>query len=181
MKKAISVMLTFVILSLPMFTSLSAQETDSNVNSFSVLEARFLNMLNHSDVYGNDFDSVEDIVHCSVTALVKCDVNKGKEYISENIVNSYLYNMYGFTIDDFSQINKAFPQREGYIYVLPRGYELYNHTAVNLKLNKDGSFTFITTLEITSHDRTVEKLTCETIFIENTASQLGYNIVNSTF
>ena len=42
-----------------------------------VLEARFLNMLNHSFAYGEDLGSVEALVNCSVAAL--CNMDGGAE------------------------------------------------------------------------------------------------------
>ena len=56
--KIITVMLTFIIMSLSVFSGFSsAEESESKPNQTKVLEARFLNMLNHSYVYGEDFNS----------------------------------------------------------------------------------------------------------------------------
>lgn len=143
-----------------------------------VLEARFLNMLNHSFVYDSDFDTVEDIVNSSVAALL--DMRTEDEmFINENVVADYVYNMYGVEIEDFSDINADFPKLDGYVFVLPRGYSLYNHEMVSSVVNEDGSFTVTTSVRISTHDNGEYIESCTTLFVANPDSQFGYNIIYS--
>ncbi|MBQ6847741.1 MAG: hypothetical protein IJO62_02350 [Clostridia bacterium] len=179
--KAVAVMLTFVILSLPTFSNFtSAEEIEApKFDTNKVLETRFLNMLNHSFVYGEDFAVLEEIVNNSVVALLDKRDTVDDSYIDENIVNGYLYDMYGFKIVDFSKINPQFDYKEGYVYILPRGFAIYEHSAVCITENKDGTYTFVTDVNIKTHDSCEENLTAKTIFVKNPDSVFGYNIVIS--
>lgn len=182
MKKAISVMLAFVIMSLPMFSNLSAVEVEDvpKIDNTQVLSTRFLNMLNHNFVYGNDFEDLEKIVNNSVIALLDYRDSNDDSYIAQDTVNSYLYDMFGFKIDDFSLINEEFGYKEGFVYILPRGFELYEHKAISLSQNEDLTYTFVTDVTIKTHDGCEEDLTATTLFVENPTSAFGFNIVTST-
>jgi len=136
-------------------------------------------MLNHNYVYDDAIYSYEDMVNDSVIALLDMREDENSSYISQDIVNDYLYDMYGVTIDDFSEINKDFPNKEGYVFILPRGFSEYHHEAVNISENEDGTFTFVTRVTINNHDSESQELTCETLFVKNEASVFGYNIVYS--
>lgn len=144
-----------------------------------ILEARFLNMLNHSYAYDGDFDSVEALVNQSVTALLSVRDAENEAYISEAAVFDYLFNMYGVEIADFSEINAGFPKKEGYVYIIPRGYAQLTHTAESITENEDGSFTFKTSVKIEAHDGEPYFDTCETLFVKNEESSFGFNIISS--
>ena len=181
--KIIAVMLTFVIMSLPVFSNLSAAEVENQppVDINKVLETRFLNMLNHNYVYGEDFEDLEKIVNNSIIALLEQRDFENEDYISETIVNGYLNDMYGFEIADFSQINRDFDYQEGFVYIIPRGFTRYEHKAVAIKTNEDGTYTFTTLVTIRTHDGCSETLTSETLFAKNSSSVFGFNIVSSYF
>ena len=115
-----------------------------------VLESRFLNMLNHSFVYNDDFYSVDSLVNSSMPALLDLRDSEDDSYIKEIYVADYLYNMYGIEIADLSEVNYEFGKKDGYIYIVPMGFEVYNHSIVNITENDDGSFTVKTKVEISS-------------------------------
>ncbi len=144
-----------------------------------VLNSRFLNMLNHSFVYDTDFDSVEDIVNSSMPALLDLRDSEDDSYISQALVSDYVFNMYGIVIDDYSGINSAFPQREGYVFILPRGYSVYTHEIVSAVQNEDGSYTVETNVTVSTHDSASLTQKCETLFVPNADSQFGFNIIYS--
>lgn len=144
-----------------------------------ILQARFLNMLNHSFVYGEDFNTVQDIVNNSVLALLDMRDAENDSYIAENIVADYVFDMYGIEITDFSEINPMFEQKEGYVFILPRGYSLYSHEMVSVTENEDGSFTVVTNVTVSSHDSEDFTETCTSLIIENKASAFGYSIISS--
>ncbi|MGI6280104.1 MAG: hypothetical protein ACOYJS_06050 [Acutalibacteraceae bacterium] len=179
--KAISVMLISAILSLVSFSNFSAANVTepAAASENKVLESRFLNMLNHNYVYNDSFNSLEEIVNDSVIALLDMRDREDDSFVADYIVNAYLYDMYGITIDDFSAINPTFPQKEGYVFIIPRGYSLYDHEAISLNKNEDGTYTFITKVTIRTHDGSVAVLQAETLFVKNPASKFGYNIVFS--
>ena len=146
-----------------------------------VLESRFLNMLNHSFVYNDDFYSVDALVNSSMPALLDLRDSEDDSYIKEIYVADYLYNMYGIEIADLSEVNSEYGKKDGYIYIVPMGFEVYNHSIVNITENDDGSFTVNTKVEISSHDGIVSTEICESLFIQNEDSLFGYNILYSEF
>lgn len=179
--KLVSIILVFLFASLPLYSSICAAEPAFNntIDNQKVLETRFLNMLNHNYVYNDSFQSLEEIVNNSVIALLEYRDNENEDYISQAVVNSYLYDMYGITISSFSEINSGFPQKNGFVYILPRGYSLYEHEAVSLEKNEDGTFTLKTKVTVSTHDASNYTYDAETIFVKNEKSLFGYNIVNS--
>lgn len=181
--KIVAVMLIFVIMSLPVFSNLSAAEIESEpeIDNSKVLETRFLNMLNHNYVYDDDFDDLEKIVNNSIIALLEQRDSENEDYISSEIVNSYLFDMFGFNIDDFSQINKEFGYRDGFVYIIPRGFAKYEHKPVTIKTNEDGTYTFTTLVTIRTHDGCTEEVFVESLFAKNESSIFGFNIVSSCF
>lgn len=143
-----------------------------------VLEARFLNMLNHSFAYGEDLGSVEALVNCSVAALFNMDGGAEESFIKENRVEDYMYNMYGVEAENVSSINAEYPHKDGYVYIIPRGYTVYKHTIDSVMLNEDGSYTVTTLVNIDSHDGE-ENGKAVTLFVKNSDSQFGFNIISS--
>ena len=157
-----------------------ADTADTAPDAAKVLETRFLNMLNHNYVYGEAFYSVEDIVNYSMPALLDLREEDGS-YIKSEYVSDYVYNMFGIEITDFSDINADFEQRDGYVFILPRGYEVYKHSVISVTANEDGTYTVKTEVEVATHDGSSATEICETLFVRNTQSQFGFNIVHSNF
>ena len=144
----------------------------------AVLKARFLNMLNHNFAYNEAFNSVEELANCSVLALFDLRDSGDEAFIAETYVETYLYNMNGVETDGLSDINEGFPHKDGYVYIIPRGFSIYRHSIDSVTLNEDGSYTVITSVEINSHDGG-ETVKAKTLFIKNSDSDFGYNIVSS--
>lgn len=151
---------------------------DSSVNS-KVLESRFLNMLNHNFVYGEDFNSVDAIVNDSVLALLDMRENPEDEFLPENIVYDYILDMYGVEISDFSLVNSEKASKQGYVYIIPRGYSEYKHSIISVGENEDGSYTVKTKTVISSHDGDDCVDYCTTLFVKNPNSRFGFNIISS--
>ena len=151
--------------------------SSQNADKEKVLEARFLNMLNHSYAYDEELASVEDLVNCAVTALcVSGDIDDS--FIEQSRVEDYLYNMYGVEVENLSSVNADFPKKDGYVYIIPRGYTVYKHTIESVRLNEDGSYTVTTNVTLDSHDGDGEGKAV-TLFVENSDSQFGFNIISS--
>lgn len=141
-----------------------------------VLETRFLNMLNHSFVYNDAFYSDKELVENAVLALL----DKAEEsYLEEFYLSDYLLNMYGKNYQSFEFLDEVLTEKEGYVYIAPSGYSVYNHKIVSLTDNSDGSYTVISDVEISNMDGSVESLVCETVFLEAEDSAFGYNIMYS--
>lgn len=184
MKKGILSITALAVVLLISFTSLTvkpaANATEKKpavtVSEEKALGARFLNMLNHNFVYNNEFESVYEMTACSEVALL----DKAEDgYIKQSLIAGYLYNMYGVENADFAAVTKDFPQRENYVYVIPRGFSVYKHSAPVITENEDGSYTVVTDVEISSHDSDVETAKATTLFVKNENSAFGFNIISS--
>lgn len=186
MKRKYFVCLSLVLLMLTSSSviALKPAETSDNrpavqaADTDKVLEARFLNMLNHSFAYGEDLGSVEALVNCSVAALCNMDGGAEESFMDETRVKDYLYNMYGVEVENLSSVNAEFPKKDGYVYIIPRGYTVYKHTVDSVMLNEDGSYTVTTLVNIDSHDGE-ENGRAVTLFVKNSDSQFGFNIISS--
>ena len=184
MKKGILSITALAVVLLISFTSLTvkpaANATEKKpavtVSEEKALGARFLNMLNHNFVYNDAFESVYEMTACSEVALL----DKAEDgYIKQSLLAGYLYNMYGVENADFAAVTKDFPQRENYVYVIPRGFSVYKHSAPVITENEDGSYTVVTDVEISSHDSDVETAKATTLFVKNENSAFGFNIISS--
>ena len=184
MKKGILSITALAVVLLISFTSLTvkpaANATEKKpavtVSEEKALGARFLNMLNHNFVYNDAFESVYEMTACSEVALL----DKAEDgYIKQSLIAGYLYNMYGVENADFAAVTKDFPQRENYVYVIPRGFSVYKHSAPVITENEDGSYTVVTDVEISSHDTDVETAKATTLFVKNENSAFGFNIISS--
>jgi len=149
------------------------------VESEKVLAARFLNMLNHNFAYNEVYNSVEDMVNSSMPALLQLRDESNEDYIANEIVAEYIYNMYGIGDIDFATINAEFDQIEGYTYIIPRGFTVYSHQNAKVSKNEDGTYTVKTDVLVSAHDDYPVTLSCETLFVENGNSTFGFNIVFS--
>ena len=187
-KNVISLILALIMLASFSVISANPAEVDGiasaenatvseNFDKEKVLEARFLNMLNHSFAYDEELASVEDLVNCAVTALCVTE-STDDSFIEESRVEDYLYNMYGVEVENLSSVNADFPKKDGYVYVIPRGYTVYKHTIDSVRLNEDGSYTVTTSLTLDSHDGK-EEGKAVTLFVKNSNSQFGFNIISS--
>jgi hypothetical protein len=181
MRKIISAILlcSIVLLSLCSFTpikTVEAQQQASVVDQSKVLEKRFLNMLNHNFVYGEAFHNEEDFVNDAALALLD-HVNDG--FLDEAYLKDYIFNMYGKKFDDFSEYNSLAPKADGYFYIIPRGYDLYEHKIASVIDNEDGSYTVISEVVIDYHFGEKVNAFSTTFFIENEESPFGFNILYS--
>ena len=187
-KNVISLILALIMLASFSVISANPAEVDStasaenatvseNFDKEKVLEARFLNMLNHSFAYDEELASVEDLVNCAVTALCVTE-STDDSFIEESKVEDYLYNMYGVEVENLSSVNDDFPKKDGYVYVIPRGYTVYKHSIESVRLNEDGSYTVTTSVTLDSHDGK-EEGKAVTLFVKNSNSQFGFNIISS--
>lgn len=152
---------------------------NDTATSDKVLEARFLNMLNRNFVYDGAFDTVEGVVNSSIIALLDKRDSEDDSFISQEIVSDFVYDMYGIEDIDYSAVNTQFAQKDGFVYIIPRGFELYNHKIVSITNNEDGSYTVKTNVTISTHDGLQIVDVCESLFVKNEASNFGYSIIYS--
>ncbi len=179
LKKALALVLlcSVILLSFCSFTPVKANaDIPTAVNNEKVLEARFLNMLNHNFVYNDAFYNDEALLNDSCLALLEY---QDGGFIADGYVKDYAFNMYGKIYDDLSGFNAELPKADGKFFVKARGYDLYEHSVLEVIDNQDGSFTVKTEVKIDYHFGETETVACETLFIENELSQFGFNILYS--
>ncbi len=180
---ALSIVLAISVLSLvilPEKQIVSAQQPQAvSIDETKVKEARFLNMLNHSFVYNDAFLTVENIVNCSMPALLELRDTENDSFISQNYVSDYVYNMYGIENIDYNAINTNFEQKDGYVYIIPRGFTKFKHTMLSVTENEDGSYTVKTKVTADAHDSEEITDVCTSLIVPNKNSKFGYNIISS--
>ena len=188
MKHRIFALLTAVLsfsLCLSVFAPVSAVDStntqayiEEKVVESGVLQSRFLNMLNHNNVYNEAFESVEDIIDGSVISNLSLR-EENSDYINEEYIRDFAFNMYGVEIEDFSLYNTELLKKEGYVYIIPRGYSVYSHEFVSMRENEDGTYAVTTNVTVSGHDSTAESFTAVSLFAVNENSNFGYNIIYS--
>lgn len=184
MKKVLSLILCLVMLTVcssliaPVITegsqvsAATADEIQVDVN-----EARFLNMLNHNFVYNTDFDNADTIVNNASLALLDLRDSANEDYIKDTYVKGFVKDMYGIEIADMSSLNAEYPQLDGYLYIIPRGYTSYSHTIVSVEQNEDGSYTVVSDVSVSDHDAAAKTQKAVSLFVENDESAFGYNMI----
>ena len=150
--------------------------TNQEANSNPV-EARLLNMLNHNFVYNADFDNADTIINNASLALLDLRDSVNEDFIADTYVKGFVKDMYGIEIADMSGINADYPQLEGYLYVIPRGFTNYNHTIVSVKENEDGSYTVVSEVIVDNHDDLGKAQKAVSLFVKNDSSAFGYNMI----
>ena len=154
-------------------------KTSSSYDASEALKARFLNMLNHNFAYDTAFESAEDLVNCAVLAQLNLRDGKDDAYIAENYIKSYLLDMYGVEVDDFSVFNTEFPHKDGFVYIVPRGFSVFSHSNAAVAENEDGTYTVTTDVTVTGHDSDEENGKAVTMFVKSSDSKFGFYILSS--
>ena len=184
MKKILSLVLCLMLLAVcssliaPIVTrgtqvsAAAADEIKVNAN-----EARFLNMLNHNFVYNADFEDADTMVNQATLALLDLRDSTNEDYIKDTFVKGFVKDMYGIEITDMSEFNAQYPQLDGYVYIIPRGYTSYTHTIVSVEENEDGSYTVISNVTSSDHDAIGNTQKAVSLFVKNASSAFGYNMI----
>ncbi len=184
MKKIFSLVLCVIVLAVCSSLIAPAVNDSTKVSAatvedvkVNVNEARFLNMLNHNFVYNTDFDDADTIVNNASLALLDLRDSENEDYIADNFVKGFVKDMYGIEIADMAGINADYPQRDGFLYVIPRGYTSYKHTIVSVEENEDGSYTVVSDVVVDNHDGAARSQKAVSLFVKNSDSAFGYNII----
>lgn len=175
----ICVCFSCVFLSSPLKTNPVAAANSTEDISEGVLKTRFLNMLNHNFVYGDSFYDIEAMVNDSMPALLHLRDAEDEDFIKEDYVKEYILNMFGTELGEIDEINADFPQKEGFIFIMPRGFTVYKHEILKMTENEDNSFSVTSKIKVNPHDNSEETLICETLFVKNFNSSFGYTIMYS--
>ncbi len=164
---------------LPVYAVPATKVASAQPSADAALEARFLNMLNHNRVYDDTFLSIDDMVNESVLGLLELRDSENEDFIADNYVKDFILSMYGVDIVDMSELNADMPKKEGFVYIIPRGFEEYRHENVSVRENEDGTLTVTTKVTISLHDGEEISAKAVSLFVKNSESQFGYNIISS--
>lgn len=172
---SLCILFAFAVLAAPNKAALtvSAQNAGDNM----ALKTRFLNMLNRNFVYNADFDNADVITENSILTLLNRRDAENSDYISESVVKGFIYDMYGVKITEINEDESV--HKDGFVYIIPRGFTSFNHTITDIKANEDGSFTVISSVTVSPHDDDEFMTSATTLFVPNEKSAFGYNIISS--
>lgn len=180
MKKVIALLLSVVTIALcsSLMTPVVAEGADASESvTVSAVETRFRNMLNHNFVYNSDFENADTVVNNSILAILNLRDSEDQDYIAEDYVKNFVKDMYGVEIIDMSNLNSEFPHKDGYLYIVPRGYTTYTHKIVSVNQNDDGSYTVVSDITVKNHDSDAESQKAVSLFVKNDSSAFGYNMI----
>ncbi len=141
-----------------------------------VAEAKILNLLNLNNVYNDDFTDNEALVNAAAINLRSYATANG--FIENSIITAYLKDIYDIDVEINDSINVNMPKKQGYVYLIPRGYSSYTHEILSITDNGD-SVIVVSLVSVNSHDGTDVIGTATTTLIKNENSSFGYNIINS--
>ncbi len=156
-----------------------AQQEVVEYNPEKALETRFESILNRNFSYNEEIADIDVLVNNSILALLDKRDTLDESFIAEDIVANFVYDMYGIEIVDFSELNADMPKKQGYVYIVPRGYSVYSHDVTDIIENEDGTFTVTSRVIIDEHDSEETEFTATTLFVKNESSTFGYNIIYS--
>lgn len=189
MKKKISlILISAVIIIAGIFAAASGASKTGTVKASgaeissseeNLRNARFLNMLNHNYVYDSDFDDLNNIVNNSLIALLDNRDREDEDFIPAELVKEFVRSMYGVEIADINQINEDMPKKDGYVYIIARGYSKFNHKIIGVTENEDGTFTVTSDVTVSTHENETYNCKASTVFVKNANSRFGYNIISS--
>lgn len=146
------------------------------VNMNKVQAARFENILNHNTVYGDAFYDNQLLVNAAMIVLKNYADDDG--FVKEEIVTTYIKDMYDIDIDINEKINEGLPYKDGYVLLIPRGHSEYEHSVTSIK-TYDDYILVKSTVKVKTHDNGEYMAEAVTKFAENEKSAFGYSIISS--
>ncbi len=141
-----------------------------------VLKARIENILNLNTVYDADFYDNQKLVNAALLRLQSYADEDG--FVKNEIVSAYIKDMYDIDLLINEKINEGYPQKEGSVLIIPRGYSEYSHTVSEIEVFED-YILVISNVSVATHDNGTYTAECKTVVTENEESVFGYSIINS--
>ncbi len=140
------------------------------------LESHIINLLNLNNVYGDDFTDNERLVNKAAISMRSYANANG--FIEEGIITAFVKDMYDIDLVITDDINKDMPQRDGFVYLIPRGYTLYSHDITDI--TDMGEYLSVTSgVKVLYHDNYVEIGTATTKLVKNANGSFGYSIMDA--
>ncbi|MBO5726052.1 MAG: hypothetical protein J6S00_03190 [Clostridia bacterium] len=156
----------------PESPAVSTVTPDANL----VENARIENLLNLNNVYGDDFLSNEKLTNLAAIALRSYADKSG--FINEALLTTYVKDLYDIDLVITDDINADMPKKDGYVYLIPRGFAKYAHTVTSVEDFTD--FILVTSdVTVYYHDGGQSTGVATTILVKNENAVYGYNIIDS--
>ena len=134
------------------------------------------NILNLNTVYDADFYDNQKLVNAALLRLQSYADEDG--FVKNEIVTAYIKDMYDIDLIINEKINEGYPQRDGAVLIIPRGYSEYSHSVKNIEVFED--YILVTSsVTVATHDNGTYTTECKTVVTENEESVFGYSIINS--
>lgn len=148
----------------------------SKPSEIGVATARFENMLNMNFVYGDDFCNNESLVNAAAISVLGEVDDDG--FIPSDSVTAFIKDFYDIDMVITKNINSSLPQRDGFVYVVPRGYTTYEHDVVSVI--RDGDYySVVSSVKINLHTGESYIATANSVFMINHDSSFGYSLISS--
>ncbi len=141
-----------------------------------VAQAKIQNLLNLNNVYGDDFTNNETLVNAAAINLRSYANENG--FIPNDVVTAFIKDIYDIDLEITDAINVNLPQKQGYVYLIPRGYTAYTHEITSITEGPD-FITVTSFVYVDAHDSHVAVGTATTKLVKNDSACFGYNIIDS--
>lgn len=149
---------------------------EQSFNPELVFEAKIENLINLNNVYGEDFTNNEKLTNRAAAALSSYADENG--FIPESTVTTYVKDLYDIDLVITEDINADMPKKEGYVYLIPRGFTAFSHSI--REIEDMGSYFRVTSdITLSYHDGESVTATAVTLIVQNNESSFGYNIINA--
>lgn len=146
----------------------SAAEQRQTVTDFEAL-------LNLNYCYGISF-SDEAIAEGTLFSLLELSEQEdGLRYLTTAQVDYFTRAFYGRSVD-FAAC--GIEVENGRVWIPAMGYNLYTHTLISIEENGD-QVKVLSKIVCSGHDNNIFDALCTSVFVKNTESPFGYNLLSS--
>lgn len=146
----------------------------------NALNVRLGQLLNLNRAFDDCLTSpVALIDEASVILLEQAETIDGNRVLPMGKVLAFIHDLYGVELD-LTDLPAAYTATAaGYFDIIPRGYDAMASELIETQIQPDGSIKATAKLTLTGHDSGVTTVQTETVFVPNSASAFGYNIVRA--
>ena len=117
--------------------------------------AAVIGLVSSNRVFGYSiYDDNALIDAAQIVLLDKATEIDGFLYIEKQVVNDFIYNMYGREVDESAGEIYGLTAPDGYYAILPRSYDLMSQSVTDITVGEDGRLTVTTEVEIAGLDFT---------------------------
>lgn len=123
------------------------------------------------------YDDTALIDAAQIVLLDRATEIDGFLYIEKQVVNEFIYNMYGRAVDESAGEIYGLPAPDGYYAILPRSYDLMSQSVTDITAKEDGTLTVTTEVTVAGLDFT-ETFSAVTV-LSPAQTESGYVITSA--